>query len=36
MWKETIVHIEQSVERLDRATVLLEDEVRLQAYGSVM
>lgn len=32
MWKETIAHIEQSIQRLDRAAVVLEDEARLQAY----
>jgi hypothetical protein len=31
-WKETIVHIEQSVKRLDRAAAVLEDEARVQAY----
>ena len=31
-WKETILHIEQSVERLERAAITLEDEARIQAY----
>jgi DNA-binding NtrC family response regulator len=31
-WKETVAHIEQSVQRLERAAVVLEDEARLQAY----
>lgn len=31
-WKETVVHIEQSVERLERAAVTLEDEARIQAF----
>jgi len=35
MWKETTVHIEQSVERLDRAAVVLQDEARLQAYAQL-
>ena len=35
MWKETIVHMEQSILRLARAAVVLEDDARYHAYAQL-
>lgn len=35
MWRETISRIEQSVQRLARAAMTLEDEARLQAFAQL-
>jgi hypothetical protein len=36
MWRDTIIHIEQSVRRLALGAVVLQDEARVRAYAQLV